>query len=201
MQIIKKRIEFSAFNDCSSLELITFKSNSKLTTIESYAFENCLALWTIKIPPSVLYIRRFAFKDCKSLNEIVINPSIQIIQPNAFDGCTSLDVNLIPSSAQNTKIPFTENPRTMKVVFLGDTAVGKTCILKRYTENIFWNEALATVGVDFETKIADIDGNQVKPFDGAVRYFNEIIESNDIFPIIFLGNKCDLVLIIIRLQN
>ena len=227
-QSLKEVIKFSAFNGCSSLEIVSFESNSNLATIEFYAFENCLAFQKIEIPSSVTSIRRFAFKDCKSLNEIVFDPSIQIIQNNAFEGCTSLDLSLIPSSAQNKKIPPSKNPVPVKVILLGDSAVGKSCILKRYAENEFKNSITATIGVEFKTKIVDIDGNQVKlqiwdtagierfhsitkayyrnthcaiiifdltlsyTIDGAIKYFNEIIESNGIFPIIFLGNKCDL---------
>lgn len=38
------------------------------------------------------------------------------------------------------------------MVFIGDSGVGKTSILRRQTENVFSQEHLATIGVDFKIK-------------------------------------------------
>eukprot|EP00093_Oithona_nana_P013179 13179.XXX_370663_368964_1 [CDS] Oithona nana genome sequencing. len=40
-----------------------------------------------------------------------------------------------------------------KVVLLGDAQVGKTSLLKRFTEDTFSSEYLNTIGVDFKTKL------------------------------------------------
>ena len=40
-----------------------------------------------------------------------------------------------------------------KVVLLGDAQVGKTSLLKRFTEDTFSQEYLNTIGVDFKTKL------------------------------------------------
>ncbi len=50
----------------------------------------------------------------------------------------------------------------MKIVFLGESGVGKTSLLRRVTQDIFTEEHLATIGVDFKIKNYEIDGINVK---------------------------------------
>ena len=40
----------------------------------------------------------------------------------------------------------------LKIVFVGDSGVGKTSLLRREAENAFTQEHLATIGVDFRIK-------------------------------------------------
>jgi GTPase SAR1 family protein len=40
----------------------------------------------------------------------------------------------------------------LKACFLGETAVGKTSLLKRYADDEFSEEMLSTIGVDFKFK-------------------------------------------------
>ncbi|XP_068090839.1 ras-related protein Rab-8B-like isoform X1 [Hyperolius riggenbachi] len=48
-----------------------------------------------------------------------------------------------------------------KLVMTGDSNVGKTCIMTRYTENSM-PSYLTTIGIDFKTKTVHIDGTQIK---------------------------------------
>ena len=48
-----------------------------------------------------------------------------------------------------------KNLQSFKVVLLGDSGVGKTSIITRYTRNLFDNNILATAGVCFFGKILD----------------------------------------------
>ncbi len=45
-----------------------------------------------------------------------------------------------------------------KILIIGDSGVGKTNILTRFTEGIFKNSYVATIGVDFKMKVAEIEG-------------------------------------------
>ena len=47
----------------------------------------------------------------------------------------------------------------MKILTLGDTAVGKTSIIHRYMETPLPKKSLTTIGVDFRNKIIKIDQN------------------------------------------
>jgi len=49
-----------------------------------------------------------------------------------------------------------------KVVLLGDSGVGKTCILKSYTSGVFEPDFVSTIGVDFFIKEIDFNGKGVK---------------------------------------
>ena len=59
-----------------------------------------------------------------------------------------------------------ENANTdfaFKILLLGDSSVGKTCFLKRYTDNTFQDAYLSTIGFDFKFKFVTLDnGKTVK---------------------------------------
>jgi Ras-related protein Rab-8A len=57
-----------------------------------------------------------------------------------------------------SKQPKKNYDLTGKVVILGDSAVGKTNILLRFTEGEYRPSHLATIGVDFKNKSIDIEG-------------------------------------------
>ena len=44
----------------------------------------------------------------------------------------------------------------IKIMILGETLVGKTALLTRYTKNIFGGAYLTTVGIDFQYKFLNI---------------------------------------------
>jgi small GTP-binding protein len=50
----------------------------------------------------------------------------------------------------------------LKILVIGESAVGKSCLLLRYTDNKFQETFMTTIGVDFKTKYIDIDGTHVK---------------------------------------
>ncbi|KAM9818686.1 ras-related protein Rab-33B-like isoform 2-T2 [Syngnathus typhle] len=52
--------------------------------------------------------------------------------------------------------------RTFKVLVIGDSAVGKTCLTHRLCAGQFPNSAEATIGVDFREIVLDIDGEMIK---------------------------------------
>ena len=50
-----------------------------------------------------------------------------------------------------------------KLLLLGDSSVGKTCILTRYSDNTFQEDHLATIGLDYKKKDVNLDnGKTVK---------------------------------------
>jgi small GTP-binding protein len=55
-----------------------------------------------------------------------------------------------------------QDEHLLKILVIGDSAVGKSCLLLRYTDNKFTETFLTTIGVDFKTKFIDIDGRKVK---------------------------------------
>lgn len=55
-----------------------------------------------------------------------------------------------------------QDEQPLKILVIGESAVGKSCLLLRYTDNKFQETFMTTIGVDFKTKYLDIDGNRVK---------------------------------------
>ena len=57
--------------------------------------------------------------------------------------------------------------KTCQILLLGDMAVGKTCLINRYTNGVFKEEYTSTVGIDFYTKPEEINNKtvQVKIWD------------------------------------
>ncbi|KAK8798663.1 hypothetical protein WA158_007748 [Blastocystis sp. Blastoise] len=49
-----------------------------------------------------------------------------------------------------------------KILTLGDAAVGKTCLLLRYSSQTYVLTHIATIGVDFKIKNINIDGKAIK---------------------------------------
>ena len=116
------------------------------------------------------------------------------------------------------------------IMTLGNSSVGKTCYILRYTEKTFEEVYLTTLGIDFKTKIIKLPNNQKyridyydtagqeryksislnaikntqgvilmyditnkKTFDAITKWIKDIIDAKGKdFPIVLLGNKCDM---------
>jgi small GTP-binding protein len=49
-----------------------------------------------------------------------------------------------------------------KILTIGESGVGKTCILLRYTDNKFIKHHLTTIGIDYKTKDVNINNKSIK---------------------------------------
>ncbi|CAL0328190.1 unnamed protein product [Lupinus luteus] len=49
-----------------------------------------------------------------------------------------------------------------KIVLIGDSAVGKSNLLSRFARNEFDTNSKATIGVEFQTQVVEIEGKEVK---------------------------------------
>jgi len=49
-----------------------------------------------------------------------------------------------------------------KILLVGDSGVGKSALLLRYTDNTFTDNFVSTIGVDFKIKTISLDGQTVK---------------------------------------
>lgn len=50
----------------------------------------------------------------------------------------------------------------IKLLMIGDSGVGKTCLLLRYANDSFSPTFITTIGIDFKIKNVDIEGKRVK---------------------------------------
>ncbi|KAE8676347.1 Ras-related protein Rab11C [Hibiscus syriacus] len=88
-----------------------------------------------------------------------------------------------------------------KIVLIGDSGVGKSNILSRFTKNEFCLESKSTIGVEFATRTLQVEGKTVKAqiWDTAGQeryraitsaYYRDHADSNIV--IMMIGNKSDL---------
>uniref|UniRef100_A0A7S2V1J6 Ras-related protein Rab-8A n=1 Tax=Fibrocapsa japonica TaxID=94617 RepID=A0A7S2V1J6_9STRA len=50
----------------------------------------------------------------------------------------------------------------IKLLMIGDSGVGKTCLLLRYANSSFSQTFITTIGIDFKIKTIDLDGKRIK---------------------------------------
>ncbi|XP_029189134.2 uncharacterized protein [Acropora muricata] len=51
---------------------------------------------------------------------------------------------------------------TYKILILGDSGVGKTCLIFRFIEDIFSDSYISTIGIDCRSRTVDLDGKRVR---------------------------------------
>merc|ERR1712115_457523 len=49
-----------------------------------------------------------------------------------------------------------------KLLLIGDSGVGKTCILFRFSEDAFNTTFISTIGIDFKIKTIELRGKKIK---------------------------------------
>jgi len=64
-----------------------------------------------------------------------------------------------PTKAQPKNLPY---KYLFKYIIVGDTAVGKSCLLLQFTDKRFQPVHDLTIGVEFGSRMITIDGSQVK---------------------------------------
>ena len=55
-----------------------------------------------------------------------------------------------------------ESDINIKLLLIGNTYVGKTLIVQKFIDNAFSKSTVATIGVDLQSKVIDINGKKVK---------------------------------------
>ena len=57
--------------------------------------------------------------------------------------------------------PIVRASSSAKLLIIGNSGVGKTCILKQFVDDEFLETHLTTIGVDFMSKIIPIDNTRI----------------------------------------
>ncbi|XP_019159364.1 PREDICTED: ras-related protein RABD2a-like isoform X3 [Ipomoea nil] len=71
-----------------------------------------------------------------------------------------------------------------KLLLIGDSGVGKSCLLLRFADDTYLESYISTIGVDFKIRTVEQDGKTLKLqiWDTASENVNKLL----------VGNKCDL---------
>ena len=63
---------------------------------------------------------------------------------------------------------------TLKLLIIGESSVGKSSLLLRFTDDAFDPEQAATIGVDFKVKTININGDKVSFNSIVIRIYYKI---------------------------
>ncbi|KCV69667.1 rab family, other [Fonticula alba] len=61
------------------------------------------------------------------------------------------------STSRNTSYDY-----LIKLLLIGDSGVGKSCLLLRFADNSFTPTFIATIGIDFKIRTIELDGKRIK---------------------------------------
>lgn len=59
-------------------------------------------------------------------------------------------------------VPGLKQRKVFKIIVLGDSGVGKTCLTYRFCEGQFLDKSEATIGVDFRERTVRINNEDIK---------------------------------------
>ncbi|XP_054648526.1 RAB33B, member RAS oncogene family a isoform X2 [Dunckerocampus dactyliophorus] len=71
------------------------------------------------------------------------------------------------SSLTSSVLLLPPRTRIFKIIVIGDSGVGKTCLTYRFCAGKFPEKTEATIGVDFRERLVEIDGEKIKLWDTA----------------------------------
>ncbi|KAI1884965.1 hypothetical protein AGOR_G00215330 [Albula goreensis] len=74
----------------------------------------------------------------------------------------SKNTGLTSSVELSTSLDQSVQTRIFKIIVIGDSNVGKTCLTFRFTGGSFPEKTEATIGVDFREKAVEIEGEKIK---------------------------------------
>ncbi len=115
-----------AFENCSHITSVAIPDS--VTSIEGSAFNYCSRLSSITIPDSVIKIGESAFYHCSSLTSIVIPNGVTSISSATFEGCTKLISVVLPDSLAYIDAYAFRDCYKLKKIYISDIA--KWCNIK-----------------------------------------------------------------------
>ena len=62
----------------------------------------------------------------------------------------------------NYSYAFVDYDYLFKLLLIGDSGVGKSCLLFRFTDNSYSESYISTIGVDFKIRTLEVDGKMIK---------------------------------------
>lgn len=62
----------------------------------------------------------------------------------------------------NQTVPKKAYDLLFKLLLIGDSGVGKTCVLFRYADDTFNTTFISTIGIDFKIKTIELEGKRIK---------------------------------------
>lgn len=153
--VIFKKINYSAFEGCSSVERLYVPDGIK--EICGSAFSECGNLKQVRLPEGLETISFYLFSDCTKLEKVIIPDSVTKIEKGAFSDCSNLEYVFIPSAVNEIESGILSDSPAF---ICSDTA---DCYAKKYADaNEIVFKVLNSDG-SFTTTKSDIQKLEYKP--------------------------------------
>lgn len=74
---------------------------------------------------------------------------------------SNMMLNLIPLFSTNVQYIYNSD-YLFKLLLIGDSGVGKSCLLLRFADDTYTESYISTIGVDFKIRTIELDGKTIK---------------------------------------
>ncbi|XP_014055490.2 ras-related protein Rab-33A-like [Salmo salar] len=113
----------------------------------------------VALPGSLIFLPPSA----RTVHNCVHQLSVMANESLENDGGTgSRNIHFTSSVDLSTSLESSVQTRIFKIIVIGDSNVGKTCLTFRFTGGSFPKKTEATIGVDFREKAVEIEGEKIK---------------------------------------
>ena len=167
-----------AFENCRSLKKVEFEANSKLQTIDNWAFYACHGLKNMIIPNGVTTIGEGAFWGCEYLSDLSIPASVQKINDNGFDGCIGLNKIKIDAT-----IPPIVSAKTFNRVNKNASIYVPDASVDLYKNAFGWKEFFNIKGITSQVEKTKNTNIEVRIINNSIEISNATGESVELFDI------------------
>jgi hypothetical protein len=109
------------FQNCRSMQSVTFDRGSHLSAVGDMAFARCVSLTSITIPGSVTAVSPYCFVDCSCLREVRFDGTslLSRIGDSAFWECSSIETISLPQSVEILRVDCFRDCRKLSHVRCG----------------------------------------------------------------------------------
>ncbi|XP_029590145.1 ras-related protein Rab-33A-like isoform X2 [Salmo trutta] len=123
------------------------------------------------LPPSARTVH-----NCVHQLSVMANESLE--NDGGTGSRNSRNIHFTSSVDLSTSLESSVQTRIFKIIVIGDSNVGKTCLTFRFTGGSFPEKTEATIGVDFREKAVEIEGEKIKVWDtaGQERFRKSMVE-------------------------
>ncbi len=151
----------SAFSGCTELVDVNISDESKLSTIDAYAFKNCSKLKGFTAP-KIESIDKYAFLNCSTMTIVPVSDCLKTLGEGVFSGCIKINELTIPESVCS----FGKN------IFSGCSRLKSV----RVNGEIYENEFYGAESIEKIIITDNIEGIGKNAFNGAIKLESILFE-------------------------
>ena len=91
-------IDKNSFENCLSLQSVSFEGKTEMTTLSNMMFTGCANLITVVLPEGLISTGVQTFQDCTSLTSVTLPSTLIEISGSTFRNCTSFErIEIMPT--------------------------------------------------------------------------------------------------------